>query len=122
MARNDRTVPCIGNHMFVIHILPAILNKRSKDPARLRPQSGLHTVAHKAAVGQVDEKRSNFNFFYRNTHTAVSKFDDFLSTVLEVANYTVRSSQLTNACANVFQSKRGRCEIKAVSVGGTSGY
>jgi len=81
--------------MFENDILPAILNKRSEDPARLRPQSGLHTVAHETAVGQVDEKRSNFNFFYRNTHTAVSKFDDFLSTVLEVANYTVRSSQLT---------------------------
>src|SRR5262252_9181868 len=115
MARNDRTVPCIGNHMFVIHILPAILNKRSEDAARLRPQSGLHAVAHETAVGQVDEKRSNFNFFYRNTHTAASKFDDFLSTVLEVGE--LYSTDKRGMRKSVPSQQRGRCEIKAVCVG-----
>src|SRR4026207_1735282 len=98
MPRNDGTVPCLGNHVFVINILGAILNECFEDAAGLWPQRHFDALTHQSPGVEIDLERTDFYFLYTNSHY-VLKFDDFLSP---------SGGERIIQCANRKKQKKGR--------------
>jgi hypothetical protein len=68
MLGDQRSVPCLVNHLLIIDVPPAVLSQNAQHVQSLRPDFDLHTISHQPRPGRVQTERAKRDGFDGDSH------------------------------------------------------